>query len=116
LLRTRWLPLLLFPCAVLLGCNRPNGQQGPGNKAPDVLVSVPVSDTVTDYEDFPGRTEAVYSIELRARVTGYLDKANFKEGADVRKGEVLVRIDPRPYKAALNRAEANLTQAKARSE
>jgi membrane fusion protein, multidrug efflux system len=116
LLRTRWLPLLLFPCAVLLGCNPPGGPQGPGNKAPDVLVSVPVSDTVTDYEDFPGRTEAVYSIELRARVTGYLDRAYLKEGADVQKGQVLFRIDPRPYQAELNRAEANLTQANARSK
>src|SRR5262249_40986833 len=66
---------------------------------------------VTDYEDFPGRIMAVNDITVRARVTGYLVKANFKEGAEVTKDDVLFEIDPRPYRAELARAEGNVLQA-----
>jgi RND family efflux transporter MFP subunit len=81
---------------------------------PDVKVSHPVTATVTDYEDFPGRIVAVNSVEIRARVTGYLDKVNFQEGADVHEGDVLFEIDPRPYQAELERAEGNVIQSKGR--
>ena len=57
---------------------------------------------MTDHADFTGRTAAVDSVELRPRVWGYLDKVNFKEGALVKKGDVLFEIDPRPYRAELN--------------
>lgn len=80
---------------------------------PEVLVSLPVTREVTDYEDFPGRTEAVSSIEVRARVTGYLDKMNFREGAEVKQGEVLFEIDPRPYKAQQDQDAADLENRKA---
>jgi RND family efflux transporter MFP subunit len=76
-------------------------------------VSLPITRQVTDYEDFPGRTDAVYFIQVRAHITGYVDKVNFKEGDDVREGDVLFEIDPRPYEAELKRAEANLVQAEA---
>src|SRR5438105_2935174 len=91
-------PITLVAWAALAGCGGPP----PGMPPPppsDVLVSKPVIKDVTDYEDFPGRTEAVVSVELRARVNGYLDKVNFKEGSDVKQGDVLFEIDPRPYKA-----------------
>jgi RND family efflux transporter MFP subunit len=87
---------------------------GPPPEPPEVLVSLPIVREVTDYADFPGRTEAVNAIEVRARVTGYLDKVNFKEGSDVKQGDLLFEIDPRPYQAELNRAEANVVQAQAR--
>ena len=79
-----------------------------------VMVSYPVEREVTDYADYTGRTAAVDSVEVRARVWGYLDKVNFKEGALVTKGDVLFEIDPRTYKATLAQAEGNLaaTQAK----
>ena len=64
-----------------------------------VTVSHPVERDVTDYADFTGRTAAVDSVEVRAHVWGYLDKVNFKEGALVKKGDVLFEIDPRPYRA-----------------
>jgi RND family efflux transporter MFP subunit len=76
-------------------------------------VSLPVTREVTDYEDFPGRTEAVYSIDVRARVTGYLNKVYFKEGDQVKEGATLFEIDPRPYEADFDRAAANLVQAEA---
>jgi RND family efflux transporter MFP subunit len=62
------------------------------------------------------RTTAVDSVELRARVSGYLDKVNFKEGALVRKGDVLFEIDPRTYQAVLRNAEGNLAAAEARTQ
>ena len=69
---------------------------------------------MTDYADFTARTAAVDSVELRARVTGYLDKVNFKEGALVQKGEVLFEIDPRTYRTALQNAEGNFAANEAR--
>src|SRR5262249_9348679 len=62
---------------------------------------------------FTGRTEAVKTVEIRARVTGYLDRVFFEEGAEVALGDPLFEIDPRPYKAELDRTEANVVQAEA---
>jgi multidrug efflux system membrane fusion protein len=63
---------------------------------------------VTDYVDFTGRTDAVEAVDVRARVTGYLVKLPFKEGAEVKKGDLLFEIDPRPYQAQLDQAEAQV--------
>ncbi len=94
------------------GCNRAQTQLAPP-KAPVVLVSSPVARSVADYEEFTGRTEAFRTVEMRARVTGYLDKATFKEGADVKQGDVLFEIDPRPTRADFERTAANVTLAEA---
>lgn len=72
---------------------------------PEVTVSKPVVQEVTDYFEFPGQTEAVGEVEIRARVTGYLMKVNFVDGQNVKKGDLLYEIDPRPYQAALDRAK-----------
>jgi multidrug efflux pump subunit AcrA (membrane-fusion protein) len=69
---------------------------------------------VRDYEDFPGRIEAKYAVEVRARVTGYLKRVHFVEGADVQEGDLLFEIDPRPYEAELARAEGAVTQSQGR--
>jgi RND family efflux transporter MFP subunit len=95
-----------------LGCNHAP-QQAATVKPAEVFVTQPVTKEVTEFEDFTGRTEAVDSIEIRARVTGYLDKVHFKEGAEVKQGDLLFEIDPRPYQAELDRAEANVVQAQA---
>ena len=63
------------------GCKRPaEAAKPPAKPPPEVLVSMPTTAEITDYEDFTGRTVAVKTIELRARVTGYLDKINFEDG------------------------------------
>ena len=80
---------------------------------PVVTVARPVNDEVADYEDFTGRTDAVFAVEIRARVSGFLDKVDFKDGDDVKEGDLLFEIDNRPYKANLNRTEATLAQAEA---
>src|SRR5262249_10131940 len=98
-----------------LGCARPPSE-APGAAAIPVAVSYPVQRYVTDHADFTGRTAAVDSVEVRARVWGYLDRVNFKEGALVNQGDVLFEIDPRTYQAALAQAEGNLASMRARVE
>src|SRR5205823_15028003 len=78
-------------------------------KPPALPVSKPVQREVTDNVDFTGRTDAVQSVGVRARVTGYLVRMPFKEGAEVKKGDVLFEIDPRPYQAQLDQAQAQVT-------
>ncbi len=103
------LPLL---CGVaLLGCEHSPPPQPPPSKPAEVRVSLPIVREVTDYEEFPGQTEAIPTVEIRARVTGYLAKVYFQDGADVHQGDLLFEIDPRPYQAALDRAQATLVQS-----
>jgi multidrug efflux pump subunit AcrA (membrane-fusion protein) len=73
-----------------------------------VTVSRPARREVAHYQDYTGRTEAASSVNLRARVTGYLTKVAFKDGTEVKQGDLLYEIDQRPYQAELAKAEANL--------
>jgi RND family efflux transporter MFP subunit len=98
--------------ALLVGCAQPPVAAPPSEPA-IVSVSHPIERGVTDYADFTGRTAAVHSVEVRARVDGYLDSVNFNEGSLVKKGDVLFVIDPRPFVAELNRAKALLEVANA---
>jgi RND family efflux transporter MFP subunit len=79
-----------------------------------VTVSQPVSRDVVEWEEYTGRLEAVESVEVKARVNGYLQTVHFKDGAVVKKGDLLFVIDPRPYQAELERARAELALANAR--
>jgi RND family efflux transporter MFP subunit len=81
---------------------------------PLVAVARPVESAVTDYVDYTGRTEAKDFVEVRARVSGYLVKVDFKEGQEVKAGAVIDQIDPRPYQAALEQAEAQIKVAEAK--
>jgi len=96
----------------LTGCT-PAPVDPPAAAPVSVTVSYPVERNVTDYADFTARTAAVDSVEIRARVWGYLKKVNFKEGALVKKGDVLFELDPRPYEAENDRCRANLASAQA---
>jgi RND family efflux transporter MFP subunit len=107
--------LVLGCCLGLTGCARPRSE-GPAAEPPGVTVSHPVEREVTDYADFTARTAAVDSIELRARVSGHLDRVNFKEGALVKKGDVLFEIDPRTYEAEVKAAQGAVDHAKASVE
>ncbi len=111
----RWLPTLILGCAAIAGCGKPQGPGGPPpTGTPEVDVSLPITRTVADYELFPGRIVAVNSVEIRARVTGYLEKVHFREGADVTKGDLLFEIDSRPYDAELARSEGAVLQSQGR--
>lgn len=109
--------------AVAAGCRREAAQQ-PGPAKPVVPVSNPVQREVLEYVEYTGRTDAVQSVGIRARVTGYLVSAPFKEGdtvkgpvkwfgLPVRPGSLLFEIDPRPYKAQLDQAESQVKVTKA---
>ncbi len=63
---------------------------------------------VTDFVDFTRRTDAVQAVDVRPRVTGYLERIPFKEGSDVKKGDLLFEIDPRPYQAQLDQAKSQV--------
>jgi RND family efflux transporter MFP subunit len=76
------------------------------DKPPGVNVSRPVSREVTDFEEFTGRCRAASFVEIRARVSGYLEKVSFKDGAEVKRGDLLCEIDPRLLHAELQKAEA----------
>src|SRR5689334_9461067 len=104
--------LALGLCLGVAGCTRaPAG--APAAEPVSVPVSHPVGREVTDYADFTARIAAVDSVEVRAHVWGYLQKVHFKEGALVKKGDVLFELDPRPYEALLNQAKAKVAQDEA---
>jgi RND family efflux transporter MFP subunit len=89
------------------------GQPRPAAAPREVRVSRPLISEGPDHVDFTGRTEAAASVRIRARVTGYLDKVRFKDGAEVKQGEVLFEIDPRPYQAELDKAQAEVALSEA---
>jgi multidrug efflux system membrane fusion protein len=122
MLRKLWYVPLLLPLG-LLGCNR--AKTPPENaKPPEVMVALPVKDSIVNYEVFIGRTQAVNRVDLRARVTGYLDKVYvgredetqdgekppIREGDDVKKGQVLFVLQEKPFRDALTQAEKNYEQ------
>jgi multidrug efflux system membrane fusion protein len=79
---------------------------------PAVTVAAPVKRTVSDFDEYVGRFVAVDSVEVRARVSGYLDGVHFKDGQTVKQGDLLFTIDKRPFQNAAEQARANLAQAK----
>ncbi|HEY2067639.1 MAG TPA: efflux RND transporter periplasmic adaptor subunit, partial [Gemmatimonadaceae bacterium] len=81
---------------------------------PEVTVAPVVSHAVSDWDEFTGHFEAVQSVEVRPRVTGFVQRVTFSEGATVRQGDPLFLIDPRPYEAEVAKAEALLEQARTR--
>jgi multidrug efflux system membrane fusion protein len=97
----------LLLVVALCGCGQDSGEVAPP-QAPVVPVSQPVQRHVTDFVDFTGRTDAVDMVNIVPRVTGYLVKMPFKEGSLVKKDQLLFEVDPRPYKAQLEAAQAQV--------
>ena len=91
---------------LLSACGKSNAPQG--QAAPSVTVAPPLAKKVTDWDEYTGRFTAVQSVELRARVSGYLDSIKFTDGQLVEKGQLLFVIDPRPFQATLDKARADL--------
>jgi RND family efflux transporter MFP subunit len=104
-------PVWLVVAAALGGCG-----QGPKQQAaappPKVTVAKPVKRTIVDQDEYVGRFVAVDSVEIRARVSGYLDKVHFADGQFVKQGDLLFTIDKRPFQNTLDQARANLETAK----
>jgi len=94
---------------LVASCGEPKQQGGP--PPPAVTVATPAKRTVFDYDEYVGRFAAINAVEVRARVSGYLDKLHFKDGQLVKQGDLLFTIDKRPFQNTLDQARANLVQA-----
>src|SRR6476660_4914243 len=107
-------PTYLLFVAVLIapGSRRPAPPATAGGP-PVVPVSHPAQRQVTEYVEYTGRADAIETVGIKARATGYLKRAPFTEGAEVKKGDLLFEIDPAPYEAQLAQAEAQVRVAEA---
>ena len=103
--------LLPVAAAVLAACAKNQAAEAPPAPPPVAAAKV-VSKPITEFDEFTGRFEAVERVEVRPRVSGYIIATNFQQGHDVKKGDVLYVIDPRPYQAALKHAQADVARAK----
>ena len=100
--------------ASLAGCGDGKQQQQQAAPPPaQVTVAKPTQRTLVDQDEYVGRFVAVNSVEIRARVSGYLDRVHFKDGQIVKQGDLLFTIDKRPFENALEQTRANLAQARA---
>ncbi|WP_160287480.1 multidrug efflux RND transporter periplasmic adaptor subunit MexE [Pseudomonas knackmussii] len=111
-LNTLRIPLALAAVLVLSACGKAQ-DTAQSMPAPKVSVAEVIEQPINEWDEFTGRLEAPESVELRPRVSGYIDKVTFREGALVKKGDLLFQIDPRPFQAEVHRLEAQLQQAKA---
>jgi RND family efflux transporter MFP subunit len=108
------LQLFPFACAALFtACSPPKPAAMP---TPKVTVQQPQLATVTNWDEYPGHLEAVETVELRPRVSGYIDSIHFQDGAEVKAGDLLFVIDPRPYEAEVAVAQARRQQAETHLE
>jgi RND family efflux transporter MFP subunit len=99
--------------AALVGCS---GASNTAPPPPEVMVAQVLQQKLIDWDEYTGRFQAIDTVEVRPRVSGYIDRVLFSEGKAVKKGETLIVIDPRPYQADYDRAKAELALAKAQRE
>lgn len=99
----------------LISCKEDKAASAPAT-VPVVTVALPVQKRIMEWDEFVGRLASPKTVELRARVSGYLDKVHFKEGTDVKENDLLFTIDPRPYQAIVDRAQAELERASTHAE
>jgi multidrug efflux system membrane fusion protein len=109
---TRPVAALLLLAPMLFGCGEAP-KAPPAPPPPTVTVAKPVERAVVDQDEYVGRFVPVNSVEIRARVSGYLDRVAFRDGQIVKQGDLLFTIDKRPFQNALDQARANLAQTKA---
>ena len=110
-------PALLLLTFVLAACERrPSEAAAAAVTPPGVTVAQPVKRTVTDWDEFTGRFEAVEEVQVRARVGGYVTNVEFRDGDMVRSGDLLYVIDSRPFEAVAKQADGQLSDALARAE
>ena len=107
--------MLALSVAVIAGCSG-QASENAAPPAPEVSAAAVLVKEISQWDDFSGRVEAVESVDLRPRVSGYIDRVNYEEGQEVRKGDVLFTIDSRSYRAELARAQADLARARSQAE
>src|SRR6202165_4503816 len=106
-------PMLVIGLAIVVGLTAGcSSSAQPRAPAPaEVSVAEVICKQIGDSDEFTGRLEAVHAVDLRPRVSGYLQSVHFKEGAIVRQGDILFQIDPRPFQAEVDRPDGDLAQA-----
>lgn len=109
-------PLPVLVALALTGCGEKPPQQAVASVPPSVTVAQPTKRTVTDWDEFTGRFEAVEEVQVRARVGGFLTNVEFRDGAFVNTGDLLYIIDPRPFEAVAEQADGQLSDARAKAE
>ena len=109
---TPWRLGVALALATLVASCGQSPQQGGAPPPPTVTIAKPATQTVVDHDEYVGRFIAVDSVEVRARVSGYLDGVHFKDGQMVKQGDLLFTVDKRPFQNTLDQARANLVQAK----
>ena len=109
--RSRFVLTALVLAAILFPEAAPRAQGGP--PVPSVTVAAPLAKKVTSWDEYTGRFEAIESVEIRPRVSGYIDSVSFTDGQMVKKGDLLFTIDPRPYQIAVDSARADVTKSRA---
>jgi len=110
--RLRFVALIGALSGLLAACGQ-SQQQAAAPPEPAVTVAHPVHKTVVEQDEYVGRFTAIDSVEVRARVSGYLDEVHFTDGQMVKQGDLLFTIDKRPFQTSLDQASANLAQARA---
>ena len=100
---------MMLVCGALTGCAKKPAKPPP----PNVTVATPLRETIVDWDDYVGQFAAVDSVDIRPRVSGYLQSVGFTDGSIVHKGQLLFVIDPRPYQAALDQAKGQQAHAEA---
>jgi RND family efflux transporter MFP subunit len=100
-------------CAAIATLSACSKDAPPADPPPTVKVAAPLVREVTDWDDYAGRFEAVDSVEVRPRVSGLLESVHFRDGQNVKKGQLLFTIDPRPIAAELAQSQAQLARARA---
>src|SRR2546427_338612 len=113
--RYKFFGVVVVGLALLAGCGKAGSKSAPP-VTPAVSVAQPIPRKVNEWDEFTGRLASPETVEVRARVSGYIDKIHFKEGSDVKQGDLLVTIDQRPYQATVDRLKADLGAARARAE
>lgn len=103
---------LMLPASVLAGCSEQKPQAS-APPPPEVIVASPVKKNIVDKDEYVGRFVAIDAVEVRARVSGYLEKVHFTDGQTVKQGDPLFTIDKRPFQNTLDQARAVLAQARA---
>jgi membrane fusion protein, multidrug efflux system len=107
--------LLAVISLALTACSESKSQSGPP-PPPQVSVAAVIEKQVNESDEFTGRLEAVERVEIRPRVSGYIERIYFQQGAEVKKGDLLFEIDPKPFQAELARAQADLARASTKLE
>jgi RND family efflux transporter MFP subunit len=105
--------VFLAALVLMAGCSESPQKQTSAPPPPVVTVAKPIKRTVVDRDEYVGRFVAIDSVEIRARVSGYLDRIDFTDGQMVKQGDLLFTLDKRPFQTALDQAVGNLEQARA---